>query len=386
MFQEVPAMVTRRKFLAGTTSVGLLPFLLRQCERAIEPRTHAQPRAHAVPRRTAETRGALFARADLVAGSQMFFSSPVLPGEPGFSAAQAAQLRSVRWQSAQIPATLGGQTSPDVFTGGIKAIQSMGSVPLIGVPPIGMHNTLGGSDPWSYPWQQWVVKTATGLGCTLFEMGNEPMNYMGWSAQQYFSNVWVNVPKLKALARSLGHQVFFGGPASTAFCSASGRLSSWIEPWLSMCQQRFTATGNHDWIPDYVTVHCYGGAPATGPGSISQAMTFLAANFDRLRAVLNKMAGPSPGTTGSAIKMINSEYDAGINANIGNSWQSQPFMDEYFTAIFKMARAPTVDGSQRVWMMNQFCIIDGGGPVDLLNPDGSPRPAYHALSAQTTAL
>jgi Glycosyl hydrolase catalytic core len=333
-----------------------------------------------------DPRHPVFNRKDLIYGSQFYHSAPVLPGQqPAYDNAQALRLRAIRYQDAAIPTTLGGKLPPPTFHAGIDAIHSLGAVPLIGIPPIGVHNTASGSDPWSYRWQRWVVVDAAACGAVLFEMGNEPNNptYQDYTAAEYFDNLWVNVPRLKAHARKLGHTIYLGGPATTGFCSKGGNIT-WVRQWLSMCQARYEDTGNRDWIPDYVSVHCYGGAPASNAGSIPQAMSHLSANFDTLRKLLNSMDGPVAGFTGRIIKLVNSEYDIGIKATIGDTWQNQAVMDDYFSAIFAMAHAASpVDGQQRVWMMNQFCVIGSSAGGDLLNPDGTPRPAYHVFKAHS---
>ena len=208
-------------------------------------------------------------------------------------------------------------------------------------------------------------------------MANEPDNalYGRLTAAQYFHDYWVNVPRLKAYARSLGHTIYVGGPAWAGWFP---RDLADVETFLTLCKQAYYAHGRDPaWIPDFVSVHLYGGGPATG-GQARIAM--WGSLFDQLRVWIDAHM-----PHGRSIKLANSEYNYGIQANAGMTWHDQAAMTAYYNAMFAMAKAKAPDGSQRLWMMNQFCIDSNNGGLDLLNPNGTVRPAYIAFRHNSIA-
>jgi hypothetical protein len=325
-------------------------------------------------------RSALFKRTDLIYGSQIGswdMNGGALASDPvAFNNARAANISVVRFQMFDRPTDLGGTESAATFDSALATIHNLGAIPLIGLPPNSGRQLPGGPEPWSYQWQQWVVQHAAARGAVLFEMANEPDNprYGGLTATQYFYDYWVNVPRLKAYARSLGHTIYVGGPAWAGWRPHD--LAE-IETFLTLCRHAYYAHGdNRDWIPEFVSVHLYGGGPSTGGQAQISSWGHL---FDRLRVWMNANM-----PHGRQIKMVNSEYNYAIQAKAGMTWQNQAAMTAYYNAMFAMARAKAPDGSQRLWIMNEFCIDSNNSGLDLLNPNGTVRPAYTAFRANSS--
>ena len=327
-------------------------------------------------------RNAVFNRTDLIYGSQIGawdMNGGAIANNPvAFSNARAAGIRVVRFQMFDRPADLGGTESTAAFDSALTTIHRLGAIPLIGLPPNSGRQLPSGPQPWSYAWQQWVVGHAAAKGAVLFEMANEPNNrsYGGLTPVQYFNDYWVNVPKLKAYARSLGHTIYMGGPAWMNWSAAAS--VSQVEQFLTLAKKAYLSTHDIDWIPNFVSVHCYGGGPSTGGQAQINAW---GKQFDQLRAWINANI-----PFGKQIRLANTEYNYAIQAKEGTVWENQAAMTAYYNAMFAMAKAKTVDGSQRLWMMNQFCIDSGNSGLDLLNPGGMVRPAYTAFRANATAV
>lgn len=344
-------------------------------------RTPAPSPAPASPAPAPPAGNAVFNRTDLIYGSQIGAwdtnGGAVASNPLAFSNARRADIRVVRFQMFDRPAELGGTESTATFDSALATIHHLGAIPLIDLPPNSGRQLPGGPEPWSYQWQQWVVQHAVAKGAVLFEMANEPDNLLngGLTAAQYFYRYWVDVPRLKAYARSLGYTIYIGGPAWAGWYPDD---LAQIETFLRLCKRAYYAHGdNRDWIPDFVSVHLYGGGPSTGGQAQINRWGHL---FDRLRVWMDANM-----PYGRQIKLVNSEYNYAIQAQEGTTWQDQAAMTAYYNAMFAMARAKAPDGSQRLWMMNQFCIDSGNSGLDLLNPDGTVRPAYIAFKANSIA-
>src|SRR5262249_14887388 len=161
----------------------------------------------------------------------------------------------------------------------------------------------------------------------------EPNNrsYGGLTPVQYFNDYWVNVPKLKAYARSLGHTIYMGGPAWMNWSAAAS--VSQVEQFLTLAKKAYLSTHDIDWIPNFVSVHCYGGGPSTGGQAQINAW---GKQFDQLRAWINANI-----PFGKQIRLANTEYNYAIQAKEGTVWENQAAMTVYYNAMFAMAKAKT---------------------------------------------
>lgn len=295
---------------------------------------------------------------------------------------QAAGIKAIRWQMWKPPCDLRAtdcQTTAQ-FNHAIDGIRRLGAEPVIGLPPIWDQQCTGAADPWSYAWQQWIVRTA-GSRVKLYEMANEPNNYCGYTGQSYYDGLWApNVPALKAYARSLGLTIYMGGPS---WSNSYPEDVSQFQTFLTDTKNGYLSHGNNrDYIPDFIASHTYLITPsendtqADAQSRINQWGTF----YDSLRSVIGTTFS---GLTdrgyaiSSEIKLADTEY----NDTINNGWSgnnSQAWTDFYMGAMFKMLKA------HGVWLANQFTIAShGGGALDLLNTDGTPKPLYNSYRAQT---
>jgi hypothetical protein len=78
------------------------------------------------------------------------------------------------------------------------------------------------------------------------------------------------------------------------------------------------------------------------------------------------------------LKLADTEW----NDTIDNDWpgnDSQEWTDFYYQAMFSMLR------EAGVWMSNQSTIASHTcGALDLLKPDGTPKPAYNSYKSVST--
>jgi hypothetical protein len=350
------------------------------------------------PPPSGDPRGALFDRTDLVFGSQIGAwdeNCSTLSGVPlAVTNAEAADIRVIRWQMWQVPQALGGAQTTADFLAGIEAIQAVGAIPLLGLPPIYNEQYPGGTDPWSYAWQQFMVAQACPKGVVLFEMGNEPDNYGNLTATEYFNTLWVNVPPLKAYARSLGYEIFVGGPAwANSYLPATENDTGDMETFLSLCKASYTANNNdRDWIPDFISTHCYLESPSQNATTADAQVQITAWGtfYDDLRTYINtEFAGLTDQgyPIAQEIKLVNSEWNWTIEESNTTYPQTTAFMDYYIPAMFDMMTAAAPDGSQRVWMSNQFTLVSQqGNPMDMLEVNGTAKPEYTAYKAASTAV
>jgi len=333
-----------------------------------------------------DPRGALFARTDLISSAQIgawdMDGGTAVHNALARANVVAAQVKVIRWQMWRPPCDLrptNCQTTAQ-FDAGIDGIRSLGAEPLIGLPPIWNQQCADGPDAWSYAWQQWIVRTA-GPRVQLYEMANEPDSYCGLSGQSYHEQLWTNAAPLKKYARGLGLTTFIGGPAWTN--SYREDLAD-IQAWLSASRSDYLAHGNdRDYLPDFVSVHTYLSTPAENAtrADALRRIEAWATFFDRLQTWID---ASFTGLTdqgypiGRQLKLVVSEYnDTTIPASTIND--SQAWTDFYFGAMFALFRA------KRIWIANEFTIASENGALDLLNADGSPKPAYFSFKAQATA-
>jgi hypothetical protein len=296
---------------------------------------------------------------------------------------KAAKVRVIKWQMWKPPCDLRPTDCQTLaqFNAGIDGIRALGAEPLIGLPPIWDQQCVGAPDPWSTAWQQWIIRTA-GSRVKLYEMANEPDHYCGMSGQQYHDQLWVNVPPLKAYARTLGHQIFVGGPG---WSKGDAESLADLKTWLSATKADYLAHAqDRDWLPDFVSTHTYLVTPtendteAHAQARIDAWGTFyddLAAFIDTTFAGLTDQGFP----IADQLKLANTEW----NDTIVIDWQgneNQAWTDFYVPAMFKLLR------DHNIWMSNQSTIASHtGGALDLLRTDGTPKPEYTSYKAVSTS-
>jgi hypothetical protein len=294
----------------------------------------------------------------------------------------AAKIRVIKWQMWKPPCELRPtdcQTEAQ-FNAAIDGIRRLGAEPLVGLPPIWDQQCAGAPDAWSLAWQEWIIRTA-GNRVRLYEMGNEPDHYCGMTGQRYHDELWVNVPVLKAYARTLGHQIFVGGPGwSNSDASSLAELKVWLgatkADYLAHSQDR-------DWLPDFVSSHTYLITPtendtqAHAQARIDAWGTF----YEDLQTYVNTtFAGLADEgfPIADELKLADTEW----NDTIELTWpgnDDQAWTDFYVHAMFIVLR------DHGVWLSNQSTIASHTGlALDLLTTEGTPKPEYNSYKTEST--
>jgi hypothetical protein len=333
-----------------------------------------------------DPRGALFEAQNLIYGSHIgawdMDGGTAISNATASANVTAAKIRVIKWQMWKPPCELRPtdcQTEAQ-FNAAIDGIRRLGAEPLVGLPPIWDQQCATAPDPWSLAWQQWIIRTA-GNRVKLYEMGNEPDHYCGMTGQRYHDELWVNVPVLKAYARTLGHQIFIGGPG-VANTDASTLAN--VETWLAATKADYLANGrNRDWIPDFVSTHTYLTAAENDTQAHAQArIDAWGAFYDQLGAFIATTFG---GLTDEGfpiadqVKLADTEWNDTIDIN----WQGNEdgaWTDFYINAMFAMLRG------HGVWLSNQSTIAShNGGSFDLLLPDGNAKLLYESYRTASTS-
>ncbi len=331
-----------------------------------------------------DPRGSLFEAKDLIYGSHIgawdMDGGTAISNPTASANVTAAKIRVIKWQMWKPPCELRPtdcQTEAQ-FNAAIDGIRRLGAEPLVGLPPIWDQQCASAPDPWSLAWQQWIIRTA-GDRVRLYELGNEPDHNCGMTGQQYHDDLWVNVPTLKAYARTLGHQIFVGGPG---WSNSDANSLAELKVWLTTTKADYLAHGrNRDWLPDFISSHAYLVTP-TENDTQDHAQTAIdawGAYYDELRAFVNStFAGLTDKgfPIAEQLKLADTEW----NDTIELSWpgnNDQAWTDFYVKAMFTMLR------KHDVWLANQSTISSHTGQaLDLLRADGTPKPEYNSFKTE----
>lgn len=329
-----------------------------------------------------DPRGSLWTRTDLLFGSCIgaweFNGGDAFNIPAAETNTSALGLTIIRYQMWRTPTSLGGSEPLSDMAAALADIIGIGALPIVGLPPIWNEQYPSQPDPWSVNWQKAMIDTgaAASTPVVLYELSNEPDNYGSYDGQEYFDNLWVNVPTLKAYARTQGYgEIFIGGPSWAN--SYSGNLTD-IETWLTNCHTKYIQTGNRDWLPDFVSTHTYLITPTENDTQAhAQARidawetfygdlkTFIDTEFatDTDRGYLIK----------NQLRLATTEYNATIdNASTVND--SQTWTDFYMQSMNKMFR------DANIFIALQFTILShDGGSFDLLTAVGAKKPLYNSF-------
>lgn len=333
-----------------------------------------------------DPRGELFEAKNLIYGSHIgawdMDGGTAVKDETAVANVKAARVRVIKWQMWKPPCDLRPddcQTTAQ-FNAGIDGIRSLGAEPLVGLPPIWDKQCAGAADAWSAEWQQWIIRTA-GSRVRLYEMGNEPDNYCGMSGQQYHDDLWVQAPVVKAYARSLGLRIFVGGPG-WAMSEETAQVQ--VQEWLAAAKASYLAHDrNRDWLPDFVSTHTYLKTPSendTQEHAQARIDSWRGFYTDLRHYIDTTFAGLTDNgyPIAEELRLADTEW----NATIDNDWtgnDSQEWTDYYYRAMFTMLR------DSGVWLSNQSTIASHtGGALDLLKPDGTPKPSYTSYKSLST--
>jgi hypothetical protein len=330
----------------------------------------------------------VFNRQDLIYGSEIGAWDMDGGTSVNNAAARAniinAKIRVIRWGDwAKFDYMGQGGSTPKQtlaqFNNAVDGIRGLGAIPLIKLPPIWDKQCDGSLDYWNLDWQKEIIKNA-GSRVQLYEFGNEPDGYCGWTSATYTSNWKQMVPQLKAYARSLGFEIYVGGPA---MANSYPENVAYVQNFLDGVKAAYQQTANRDVVPDFVSSHTYlteteNATTAAMQSRIDAWGTF----YDNVYAAINTtFAGvndPAGAPLAPQIKIADSEWDWTIN-NANTAANDQAYADYYMKAMFTMLR------QHHVWLSAQFTAAShGGGALDLLNTDGTAKPLYNAYRAMST--
>jgi hypothetical protein len=342
--------------------------------------------AKAPASQTAPFDRSLFTRTDLIYGAEIgawdMDGGTAVKNPTARSHIRAAGIRVIRWgiwakfDSLNQGGSTPRQTLAD-FNQAVDGIVSLGAIPLIKLPPIWPKQAANAPDAWNIEWLQEIVKHG-GQRVPLYEFGNEPDWYQKWSAETYAVHWLQVVPALKKYARSLGFEIFVGGPA---LANSYPENVAYMRVFLQHTAAAYRKSGDRDMVPDFVSSHTYlteteNATPATMQARIDAWGKFYANVRQEINAAYAGLEDTAGQPLAPQIKLADSEFNYTIN-NKNTRADNQAYADYYVQAMYRMIRR------QNLWLANIFTIAShGGGALDLLNTDGSPKPLYHAYKAE----
>ena len=141
----------------------------------------------------------------------------------------------------------------DQFNNAVDGIRSLGAIPIIKLPPIWDKQCEGAVDEWNLEWLKEIIKNA-GNRVQLYEFGNEPDHYCKMNGTTYGKKWNETVPALKKYARSLGFEIFVGGPAMANNYVHSLEV---VNDFLKTVKSAYVVGHDRDYVPDFVSSHTY---------------------------------------------------------------------------------------------------------------------------------
>lgn len=288
-----------------------------------------------------------------------------------------ARIRVIRWGNwAKFSDMQQGGSNPKLtlenFSHVIDGIRGLGAVPFIKLPPIWDKQCNNAIDAWNLDWQKEIIRVA-GKRVQLYEFGNEPNHYCKWDGRTYAYYWNYAVPQLKKYARSLGFEIFIGGPSQS---NSRTKDIAQIRTFLEATKTAYTDSRDRDFIPDFISTHTY----LTEQENASIPSMLATVNawgtfYDSLRATIDDVYGKP---LGPQIPIADSEYNFTIN-HASPLQNSQAFTDAYMKAMMNLFR------SHHVWMANQFTIQSHRGEaLDMLTAACTPKPLYNSFKALST--
>lgn len=281
----------------------------------------------------------------------------------------------------------GGCLPREQFDNIIDGIRSMGIVPFVKGPP-GDGNFCAAiepeiNDPSDDPiWYKEIIKQA-GNRVQLYEFGNESADpwHCGWGwvdgGSGVYGKYWINtVPKLKKYARSLGFEIFIGGPASEP---------ANIEYFLREVRAEYDRTGDKDVIPDFVSLHSYGNSIDADGVSPMGPKLWWPSMFDNARKSADQYFPPSLlsnlyGIPQYKLPVADSEWNYTVSET-DTRYQQESHMKPFTQGMIQLMR------DKGVWMSNLFLSAAQNTPRDFIrfeNGQCVPQPQYYALKDCST--
>jgi len=208
-----------------------------------------------------------------------------------------------------------------------------------------------------------IIKAA-GSRVQLYEFANEIVLQCKWfgpgiggvKAGQY----WLKIaPVLKKYARSLGFEIYIGGPSSLSDAAE-------IHDFLYTIRMAYNSNPDPDMIPDFITWHEY---PNADTNNVLTSLPPIAARID---AIKSSIANLMPEFK-NQIKLVVSEYNIHSDGMAHYYEGGRPI---WYANFLKLLR------EKDVFMANQFLMasntVDGSG-MDLITFRGTPSSYYDAF-------
>jgi len=295
----------------------------------------------------------------------------------------AAKIRVIRWGNwAKFDDMNQGGSAPKQtlaqFNNAVDGIRTLGAVAMIKLPPIWDKQCEGAIDYWNLEWLKEIIKNA-GSRVQLYEFGNEPDHYCNMTGTTYGQKWNETVPALKKYARSLGFEIFVGGPAMANNYVHSLEV---VNDFLKTVKSAYVVDHDRDFIPDFVSSHTY---PNTTENvtltDFLNRIDYWGKVYDTMRQNIDEIwQGESDGngqSLGPQIKLADSEW----NMVTGNDPRAMDprWTKPYVAKMFRMFR------EHHIWLANLFTISSHkGAALDMLKADGTPKPLYESFAAVST--
>jgi hypothetical protein len=228
-----------------------------------------------------------------------------------------------------------------------------------------------------------VIRTA-GNRVQLYELTSEPElacgldpSVAGTDIGQYWLQV---VPQLKKYARSLGFEIYIGGPGTTTTHTnnkADTTDLQMLHDFMQTIRTEYTNPSSPyyhdpDAIPDFVSFHMYGIEYVNmmgGEGTPLDAIPHYGVFLDSVQSMITHIWGD----VAPHMKMVVSEWNVGAE---GFTFP-EPLSATFYTQFLQMLR------KHNVFMANQFLLASDNNAMDMITEAGATTPYYEAFKQQS---
>ena len=274
-----------------------------------------------------------------------------------------------------------GKMTEEQFNNVINGIRdTLGAYPFIPLQPIANQEFC--PDTWGVEnlmkMNKNIVRVA-GDRVQLYEIANEPEIDCHWAKYakgqggqgKKMADYWIKmVPELKAYARSLGFEIYIGGPA---FFTAA--VTSEMQDFLTTVRNEYDRTKNKDVIPDFVSFHIFGDTNCTvASGNKLEDIPGICldqynAQIDSVQSMVN--------STWSGVEHLPRLVISGSAVSVAATWpieQINQISEKWQERFLTMMR------NKNIFMANLVTMASKeGNPRDVIRKDGSTAPSYNSL-------
>ena len=315
--------------------------------------------------------------------------------------AEAAKIPVVRWMPADVftdetrPNGTPGNLPRAQFDNVVDGIRAMGAHPFLKLFPAFTGN-LNGVDGKQFcttgagnlPYYKEIIRQA-GTRVQLYESTNEMDWVCGYNyttAGTAVAQHWINnVPAMKKYARSLGFEIYVGGPAMTNIGGLKWGdtiANPGMKPTTDFLQTIKNEYENPaspyyhdpDLIPTFYSFHSYA-TDCSGNGFTTlDCVNYYAAFVDKTRSEINRIWGP---TIGPRIQVADSEWNLAQDGPYAG-WATAEATN-FYGAMLQMFR------QHNVWLANQFLMASNGNAMDMITENGQVTPYYNVFKGVSLA-